>query len=188
MLDKLITKEDGTEELFNEEKLKTSLLNAGTDPAVVDEAASNIKKNMDEIIKSEDIYRLCLEHLKKTQPDAAIKYTLKKAIMDLGPTGYVFERYFAKVLEAHGFQVKVSKFVRGFCVEHEMDIIAEKGAEHFMVECKYHNDTGTKSDIKTALYIYARFLDIKKACDEGKTITAFRKRGFRQIPNVLQKL
>jgi hypothetical protein len=160
-MDKVITKEDGTEELFNEEKLRTSLINSGTDPAIVEEAASNIKKHMSEIMKSEDIYRLCLDHLKKTQPDAAIKYTLKKAIMDLGPTGYVFERYFARILDAHGYQTEVNQFIRGLCVEHEVDIVAEKADKHFMVECKYHNDPGTKSDIKTALYIYARFLDVK---------------------------
>ncbi len=172
-MDKIITKEDGTEELFDEEKLKTSLLNAGTDPSIVEEAASNIKKHMREIMKSEDIYRLCLDHLQRTQPDAAIKYTLKKAIMDLGPTGYVFERYFSKILAAHGFKTEVNRFVRGFCVEHEIDIIAEKGDNHFMVECKYHNDPGIKSDIKTALYVYARFLDIRNACDIEKNDYSF---------------
>lgn len=36
-----------------------------------------------------------------------------------------------------------------------------------MIECKYHNNIGTKSDVKTALYISARFLDIKNASKAG---------------------
>ncbi|MBM3713911.1 MAG: hypothetical protein FJW56_10875 [Actinobacteria bacterium] len=34
-----------------------------------------------------------------------------------------------------------------------------------MIECKYHNDAETSSDIKTALYIHSRFQDIKRACE-----------------------
>ncbi len=166
-MEKYISKVDGTEEVFDEEKIRTSLLNAGTDPDIVDATTSRIKKNLNEIIKSQDIYKLALEHLKKNQPVAAIKYTLKKAIMDLGPTGYIFEKYFARVLEAHGFKTEVGRIVKGYCVDHEVDVVAEKDDSHYMVECKYHNDPGTKSDVKTSLYIHARFLDILKACDEG---------------------
>ena len=163
-MEKYITKEDGKEEAFKEEKIRKSLLNSGTDPDVVNSATSKIKSRLNEIIKSEDIYRLVLDHLKKKQPGAAIKYTLKKAIMKLGPAGYIFEKYFAKILEAHGFKTKVSCIMKGFCVDHEVDVVAEKNNKHIMVECKYHNDLGTKSDIKTVLYVHSRFADIKKAC------------------------
>ncbi len=164
-MDNYILKKDGTEELFDENKIKTSLLNAGTEPAVAEATTSNIKKHLTRFIKSEDIYKIAVDHLRKNQPDAAIKYTLKKAIMDLGPTGYVFEKYMAAILNAQGYRTEVSRIVKGFCVDHEVDIVAEKNGYHFLVECKYHNDPGTKSDVKTALYIFARFLDIKNACE-----------------------
>jgi hypothetical protein len=51
---------------------------------------------------------------------------------------------------------------RGRCISHELDVIAHKGNEHIMVECKFHNAPGTKSDAKVALYIQARFEDIEK--------------------------
>jgi hypothetical protein len=126
-------------------------------------------------MKSQDIYDLVLEHLKKNQPAAAIKYTLKKAIMGLGPAGYIFEKYIARILRAHGFETDVGRIIKGLCVNHEVDVIAEKDHNHIMIECKYHNDPGTKSDIKTALYVYARFLDIKNACEMNANSYSFSK-------------
>jgi len=42
-----------------------------------------------------------------------------------------------------------------------------------MIECKYHTQSGVKSDVKVSLYVYARFLDLKEkhGFDEGVLIT-----------------
>jgi Holliday junction resolvase len=164
-MEKFITKEDGKKELFNEEKLKTSFLNAGADINTAVSTTDSIKKNIKDYMPSKDIYGQALRHLGKKQPSVALKYTLKKAIMDLGPTGYVFEKYIARILKEYGFKTEVSRFVTGFCVDHEVDVIAEKDGEHYMIECKYHNDSESGSDIKTALYVSSRFGDIKKGCE-----------------------
>ncbi|MDD3776215.1 MAG: restriction endonuclease [Actinomycetota bacterium] len=157
-----IIKKDGEKELYSKGKIRRSLLKAGTEPEIVEYIIAYIEKNLQKVSKSKDIYRLVLHQLKKKQPVAAIKYTLKEAIMDIGPTGFTFERYFAKLMEHYGYQTQVGTIVKGFCVEHEIDVIAHKDQGHFMVECKYHNHPGSKSDLKTVLYIYARFLDLKK--------------------------
>ena len=40
-----------------------------------------------------------------------------------------------------------------------------------MVECKFHNEPGVRSDVKVALYVQARFEDVEKAWKvmEGRT-------------------
>jgi hypothetical protein len=48
----------------------------------------------------------------------------------------------------------------GKCVAHEVDFFAHKGEETMGAELKYHNDPGYKTDVKTALYVKARFEDI----------------------------
>ena len=53
--------------------------------------------------------------------------------------------------------------VQGHCVQHEVDIIAEKDSRHFMIECKFHSDQGRKCDVKNPLYIHSRFQDVEKA-------------------------
>jgi len=164
---KYITKYNGTEELFDEEKIRKSMRSAGADSQTTEDAIDSIKKNFKNYMNSGEIYRYAVKQLKKKNPSVAIKYTLKKAIMDLGPSGYVFEKYIAKILENYGYETKTGQIVRGFCVEHEVDVVAKKGMKHYMVECKYHNDSDYSSDIKTALYVHSRFEDIKKGCDAG---------------------
>jgi hypothetical protein len=48
------------------------------------------------------------------------------------------------------------------CVTHEVDVTAQKDNRHIMVECKFHNQPGVKSDVKVALYVQARFEDVAK--------------------------
>lgn len=175
-MEKLIQKEDGSQELFDEEKIKTSLLRAGADEKIAESVINKVRNELKEdLVKAKDVYKTALTYLKKKQPPVAIKYTLKKAMMDFGPTGFIFEKYIAKILKEYGYKTEIGKTVKGFCVEHEVDVVAEKNSEHYMFECKYHNRNETKSDVKTALYIYARFLDIKKASDENKTNYNFSK-------------
>jgi hypothetical protein len=163
--EKYITKKNGTHELFDEEKVKKSLLNAGADTNTAVSTANSIKNSLRNYIPTKDIYGQAVKQLAKKQPSVALKYTLKKAIMDLGPTGYVFEKYMAKILKEYGYKTQVSCSVPGFCVDHEVDVIAEKDGNHYMIECKYHNDLGTGCDIKIALYVQGRFQDIKKGCE-----------------------
>jgi len=71
--------------------------------------------------------------------------------------------------------------VLGKCIPHEVDVVAYNDKELIFCEAKYHNELGTKSDVKVALYIKARFDDLKhgtfdygspgRALTEGLLIT-----------------
>jgi hypothetical protein len=163
-LDRYIIKEDGSLEIFNEEKIRRSLEKSGADEGTITGAIERVKRDPRNRVPSKEIYRSLLKHLKSRKPDIALKYKLKRSIMDLGPTGYVFEKYVAKIFTEYGYKTEVSRIVKGFCVDHEVDVVAEKDNLHYMIECKYHNDLDMRSDIKTALYVHSRFEDIKKAC------------------------
>jgi hypothetical protein len=83
--------------------------------------------------------------------------------MELGPSGFPFEKYFGEILKYQGYKIRVGVMVEGHCVKHEIDVIAEKAEHHFMIECKYHNLPGTFCDVKIPLYIQSRFKDIEAA-------------------------
>jgi Holliday junction resolvase-like predicted endonuclease len=81
----------------------------------------------------------------------------------MGPTGHPFEKLVGEILKTQGYNVKVAEMVKGHCVTHEVDVVAEKPGRRLMVECKFHNGAGVKSDVKIVLYVWARFEDIRRA-------------------------
>ncbi len=157
-----VIKADGTKELFDTAKLEISLKKAGASSKSVFEIIEQIGANLKGDITTHDIYKLAFELLHKVEKPIALKYSLKRAIMDLGPTGFAFEDFIAEIFKQKGFSAETGKIVRGFCVEHEVDVIAWNEQKLIMVEAKFHNELGIKSDLKIALYVKARFDDLRK--------------------------
>lgn len=169
----IIIKASGEKEAFDRQKYEASLGKVGLTLAEAKAVARSVYQDLYPQIHSEQIYLKTQTVLKKANPIYAAKYGLKRAIMNLGPSGYFFERYMAAVLATYGYKTKYNQFLQGKCVEHEVDIVAERDGKKYMIECKYHNQPGVKSDVKVVLYIYARFLDLKEAhhFDEPVLIT-----------------
>ncbi len=155
-----VQKADGMLEVFDEFKVRSSLKRAGVDDISVNNILTNLKDRLYDGIPSDKIYRSIYQLFSK-QSKTNYRYNLKRAIMDLGPTGYPFEHFVAGVLSHYGYEVEVGKQVFGGCVSHEIDVIAVKDGIKNMVECKFHNQPGAKSGIRTVLYTYARFLDTR---------------------------
>ena len=160
---KYIIKSNGKKEPYDEEKIKSSIIKAGSSSDIAAETVRTITKKIKDNMSTYEIYNKALSRLKVLEPGVALKYSLKKAIMNMGPEGFAFEKYIAKILAEYGYSTEVGQFVNGHCVEHEVDVIAKREDTVYIVECKYHNSPGIKSDVKTALYIHSRFLDIEKA-------------------------
>ena len=107
-----------------------------------------------------DIYQHAFAVLQKISRPVARSYSLRRAVMDLGPSGFPFEDFIAEILRAKGFKCKTRETVLGGCVPHEVDVVAYNKKKLIMIEAKFHNELGTKSDLKVALYIKARFDDL----------------------------
>ena len=165
-MEKYIIKADGKKEPYDEKKISSSFIKAGASSEIATAATKTINKKVKDDMSTDEIYRRALSHLRVLEPGVALKYSLKRAIMDMGPEGFVFEKYIAKILREYGFITEVGQILNGYCVNHEVDVVAKKENQVCLIECKYHNSRGTKSDIKTALYIHSRFLDIEKAYRE----------------------
>lgn len=166
-----VVKTSGEREPFSLTKLRRSLVRSGADEATVRMVISHITPELKDGMKTSAIYKHAFSILKKKKYPVAIRYSLRQAVMQLGPSGFPFEKFVAEVLKRKGYQARTGVVLSGFCVPHEVDILMEKGARHIFVECKFHNQQTVKSDIKTALYVHARFLDIKKRHDTNKETT-----------------
>lgn len=155
-----VTKASGESVPFSEEKLRESLRRSGADTDQITHVLQELSPLLYEGISTKKIFRYAFRLLKKKSRPTAAKYHLKKAIMDLGPSGYPFEKFIGELLQSQGFAVKIGQIIQGHCVEHEVDIVGQKDGLKIMVECKYHNYPGIVSDVKVPLYIHSRFNDI----------------------------
>lgn len=157
----LITKASGEKVLFDEDKLRHSLSKAGAEDFQINEIISELVKELYDGISTKRIYHLAFDRLKNRSKHLAARYHLKQAIMELGPSGYPFEKFVGEILKYQGYSVEVGVIVKGKCVNHEVDVIALADHHHFMIECKYHNQRGIVCDVKIPLYINSRFKDVE---------------------------
>lgn len=171
-----IVKASGEHEPFSEEKLRQSLVRSGARPVVIDEVVRSVVALLRPGMTTKALYRIAHQELKRAARPVAARYGLRRAMMDLGPTGFPFERLVAALLEYDGYTTRIDVPVRGRCVMHEIDVVAERNAKTLMAECKYHNQPGGRTDIKVALYVQARATDVRESFGD-------RLEGFCLITN-----
>jgi len=160
-LDIEILKSSGKRAIFSLDKLRKSLKHSGADHNLVEQIVGKVKDELYEGISTNEIYNRAYALLKKNESVFASKYKLKKAIYELGPTGFPFERFVAAILEYSGYQTRVDEIMNGFCVTHEIDVIAEKNGTVTVIECKFHSEEGRNCNVKIPLYIHSRYNDVK---------------------------
>ncbi|WP_062054222.1 ATP cone domain-containing protein [Aquimarina longa] len=153
---------------FNVDKLKDSLRRAQANEEIIQQIVAQIESVIYDGITTKKIYQMAFKMLKGKSRVSASKYKLKKALMELGPSGFPFEKLVGKLLAHEGFETKVGVIVQGNCVQHEVDVIAQKDNYHYMIECKYHSDQGRFCNVKIPLYIHSRFLDVEKHWEHQK--------------------
>ncbi len=139
-----------------------SLRKIGTDKETADMIVQKIESDLtEEGHTTKEIYRQAFTLLRKHQRPVALRYSLKRAIAELGPSGFPFEKFVAEIFKAQGYQTFTDQIVLGTCVPHEIDVVAFNDKELIMTEAKFHTDFGAHSDLKVALYIKARFEDLQ---------------------------
>ncbi|HZJ19254.1 MAG TPA: ATP cone domain-containing protein, partial [Pricia sp.] len=93
-----IIKSSGERAKFSLDKLRNSLKHSGADHNLVEQIVEKVKEELYEGICTHEIYNRAYAILKKNRSVFASKYKLKKAIYELGPTGFPFERFVAAIL------------------------------------------------------------------------------------------
>lgn len=156
-----ITKADGTREEFKPAKLVSSLRKAGASQDEVTRIVARIERSLTEGMQTQKIYQQAFKLLRESGDAVAAKYSLRRAVFGLGPTGFPFEDFLGKIFEAEGYTTKRRVTLRGKCAVHEVDLAAYSPNHSFIAEAKFHSHPGVKSDLQVALYSYARYLDLQ---------------------------
>ena len=104
-----VLKANGETEPFSEEKLKFSLSKINLPQYLHEKTIKHIKNKLRENIPTSEIYNQVNYFLENNSPMHKIRYSLKQAIMELGPTGYPFEDYISKLMQAQRYIRHVRK-------------------------------------------------------------------------------
>jgi hypothetical protein len=158
-----VTKASGRMEEFDIGKLIASLMRSGAPEDIARDIADKVSVQVTHSMNTRHIFRMAKKLLRQYSYATGMRYSLKKAIYALGPTGYPFEKYVARILKSYGYGVEVNRIIKGYCVTHEVDVLASKDDRRCVIECKYHANGEKPADVKIALYVHSRFNDIRRA-------------------------
>jgi len=164
-MQKIIKKASGEFQEFDAHKFRRSLEKSGADSSVIDSLIASIEKNT-ELKTTHEIYKFAYDALLSQKSSLAARYSLKNALIQLGPTGYPFEGFIAQLFVYQGYETQTGIIVQGKCITHEIDLIANNKSTIIVGECKFHNRLGLKSDSKVTLYFKSRFDDVQKSIQE----------------------
>ena len=158
-----VRKSDGHREPYSRRKLRNSLRRAGASRAIAEAVVAELEPRLQSGVSTGKLYRIARQALKQRSRKTAITYSLKRALLDLGPSGFPFEQFCGRLFEAMGFRVTYNQVLQGRCVRHEVDIVAERNGQRLFAECKFHNRASYRNDVKLPLYLYARSVDLRES-------------------------
>lgn len=165
-----VTKVDGTQEPYSEDKIRVSATRVGVPQGLQQEMFENIRSRLFDGISTHEIYAVIKNFLRSSSsPHLAMKYNLKEALAELGPSGYPFEKYVARLLTGIGYATKTNQIIEGACISHEIDVLATKQDKTYFIEAKFHTSPSQRTDVRIALYIKARYDDLSSIWKGGPT-------------------
>ncbi|GAA4280953.1 ATP cone domain-containing protein [Gaetbulibacter aestuarii] len=173
-----IIKSSGEKAKFSLEKLRSSLIRVGADEETVNHIIDTVRDELYQGISTKEIYNRAFAMLKKKERHLASRYKLKKAIYELGPTGFPFERFIGAILKYSGYKTEVDTIIQGRCVSHEVDVMANKNGNTTIIECKFHREKGINCNVKIPLYIHSRYNDIKAHWDKDLKNSSILTQGW----------
>src|SRR5690606_7017822 len=145
---------------FNGNSLRHSLARSGATAEEVELVYDNIQDRLYDGISTRELYELAFACLRQHRDSYAARYSLKKALRELGPEGFYFERWIAKLFADEGYETSTGQTVQGHAVTHEIDVVAAKAGEMLAIECKFRNDVDAKISVTTPMYFMSRVKDV----------------------------
>ncbi len=156
-----VTKSDGKKERFDWEKYHHSLKQAELNSKFIPQLTNYLKSHLYNEIPTREVYETTKKFLQQLpQKKPFYLYQLREAIATLD--SIAFEKYISQLLAAHGYTTKWNVLVAGQCIEHQVDVIAEKDNHLIMVECKHHRNYHRDSGLGKVMELYARLRDVNQ--------------------------
>ncbi len=166
-----VVKANGQRVPFDHSKVVATCIRAGASEKLANFVANKVLHQIRNGTSTKKVYKLVLKAFGTNELGQIVqhRYRLKESLMRLGPAGFRFENFMARILQDSGYQIQgLREKFEGQCVQHEIDIAAfsSNDKKMYLIECKYHNLPGIFTGLKESLYTHARFLDLSTHFDK----------------------
>jgi len=163
-----VTKYDGTRQAYDQRKVLNSILRAGVRRNEVTKILAQVESQLYNNIPTAKLYQIVAAEIEKQASLAHSDfYRLREALAKIGPTD--FEKFVKRILDQSRYSCQWNQIVSGFCIEHQLDVVA-KGQDNrfYMVEVKHHRNFHRESGLGTVAELWARFDDLDKGFQAGR--------------------
>ncbi|UCG37220.1 MAG: restriction endonuclease [Candidatus Bathyarchaeota archaeon] len=162
----LVTKADGTKQVFVREKIVRTCLRMGATRQIADDVAEAVERRIFNGVETREILKMIFKELGRRKPSVRYRVCLRKALSLMKPKPD-FEHFIRLLLQQHGYDVMPSQIMRGRCVDHELDAIAKKDGKTYIVEIKHHQNYHTPTGLDESRIARAVFEDLTEGFDLG---------------------
>ena len=163
-----VIKYNGERQPYDRRKVLSSILHSGVEKTKVFEILKKTEDKLYNNIPTRELYQIVYSEIENygLKQHSRI-YRLREALSRLDSAD--FEKFVKVFLEKGGFSCIWNKKIQGFCIDHQVDVIAEKNKEIFFVEVKKHKNFHRDSGLGTVAELWARLEDLQKGFKAGKT-------------------
>ena len=133
----MVTKANGSRQMFDRNKVVKTCMRMGATRGDALEVADKIEKRLYDGISTAKILQMLFQFMRKYKPHVSQIYDLRKGL-SLMSSKPEFEVFVQSLLSHNGFEVSSNRILKGKCVEHEVDGIAQKNGITYLVEAKHH--------------------------------------------------
>jgi len=164
-----VVKHDGSRQAYDQAKVLNSILRAGVAREKALPILSRVEAKLYDHIPTAELYQLVAQEIKKAGLVQHSRfYRLREALAKMDSID--FEKFVDQVLSQSGYLCQWNQLVSGFCIEHQVDVVAEnKQQELFFVEVKHHRNFHRECGLGTMAELWARLEDLRKGFRTGRT-------------------
>ena len=162
---KFVQKADGSLQQFDAAKVMKTCLRLGASRRIAEKIVLEIEEQIHDGMRTRDILQMIYSKLRLYQPEISHLMDLRKALSVTSPRA--FEVYIQQLLREHGYTVTPNQIVQGKCIAHEVDAIASKGDQVYLVEIKHHVNYHSPTGLDESRIARAVFEDITDGYQEG---------------------
>ena len=164
-----LTKHDGSRQLYDQKKVVNSILRAGIRKDKVTQILGVVEAKLYDAMSTAELYHLVAQEIEKAGLTKHSRfYRLREALAKMDPID--FEKFVDQILSQAGYSCQWNLIVRGFCVEHQIDVIArDNQGKLFFVEVKHHRHFHRDSGLGTIAELWAQLEDLRKGFENKRS-------------------